>query len=248
MRRVCIKESGFTLVEVVAASVIGAFIALVAVGTLRSITAGTDRIDNVVRAAAEARFARDMIYRDLSNLYRDSDIEKMRLIGETAGSVDGVFSWLTFYTVGRSKARVEQPEGDVYEVEYYLSRDGDRSELMRRLWPNPDKDVEPGGILTVIAEDIEFFEVRFFDGEEWQEEWPEEMKSIPHLVEVALGARQKRGQDIAVETFIVNFVRPSWVEQNEGEGEEGTAEERSGRSEERPAERTNEREGESSEK
>ena len=238
------RNRGFTLVEVVAASVIGAFIALVAVGTLRSITAGTDRIDNVVRAAAEVRFARDMIYRDLLNLYRDSEMERMRLIGETAGSVDGFFSWLTFYTVGRSKARFEQPEGDVYEVEYYLSRDGARSELMRRLWPNPEKDVEPGGILTVIAEDIEFFEVRFFDGEEWQEEWPEEMQSIPHLVEVALGARQEGGQDIAVETFIVNFVRPSWVEQDEGE--EGTGEERSEGSEERPAGRTNEREGESS--
>jgi type II secretion system protein J len=226
--------------------VIGAFIALVAVGTLRSITAGTDRIDNVVRAAAEVRFARDMIYRDLLNLYRDSEMERMRLIGETAGSFDGVFSWLTFYTVGRSKARVEQPEGDVYEVEYYLSRDGEKSELMRRLWPNPDKDVEPGGILTVIAEDIEFFEARFFDGEEWQEEWPEEMKSIPHLVEVALGARQEGGQDIAVETFMVNFVRPSRAA--EDEGGEGTAEERS-EEPERPAEaeRTSDREGESRE-
>jgi general secretion pathway protein J len=243
------RQSGFTLVEVVAASVIGAFIALVAVGTLRTITAGTDRIDNNVRAAAEVRFARDIIYRDLSNLYRERDMEAMHLTGETAGTVDGVFSWLTFHTVSRSKARVEQPEGDVYEVEYYLSRDGDRSELMRRLWPNPEQDVEPGGILTVIAEDIEFFEVRFFDGEEWQEEWPEEMKTIPHLVEVAVGARQEGGQEIAVETFMVSFVRPLWVE--EGAGEEGSTEGRSESesesAEERPARSTNEREGERSE-
>ena len=42
---------------------------------------------------------------------------------------------------------------------------------MRRLWPNPDKERDPGGILTVIAEDIEVFGVRFFDGMQWQMDW-----------------------------------------------------------------------------
>ena len=232
MRQTRSRKSGFTLVEVLVASVIGAFIALVAVAALRSISASTERIDMIARAAAEARFAANMISRDLTNLYRAPDMKDMRLIGGREWSADGPIGWLTMYSVGRAKARLDQPEGDVYEVEYNLDRDGEKSVLLRRLWPYPDRETEPGGMLTVIAEDIDVFEVRFFDGEEWQFEWTEELNSIPELVEVTLAARQEGGGENALETFVVSFARPWWVGQEGGE----EAEEAPKQPEERPAE------------
>jgi len=98
------------------------------------------------------------------------------LIGTVEDSEQDSISYLVFYTVSRAKARSDQAEGDIYEVEYYLMKDEDKSRLMRRLWPNPNEEDEPGGILSVIAEDIDVFQVRYFDGEEWSEEWPEEMQ------------------------------------------------------------------------
>jgi general secretion pathway protein J len=202
-----LRKTGFTLVEALVASTIGAFIALVAVGTLRTITTSAEIVDENVEAAAEVRFASKMISRDLVNLYREQNYRNMKLIGAINES-DENSSVLTFYTVGRAKARIDQPEADVYEVEYFLKKNEERSDLYRRLWPNPDpNDEAPGGILSVIAENIEFFEVRFFDGEEWANEWPEEMEVTPQLMEVNIVGKQPNRGNPAMESIMINLVR-----------------------------------------
>lgn len=195
------------MVEVLVASTIGAFVALVAVGTLRAITASSDIVEYNINAAAEVRFASNMLERDLVNIYRDDNKENTKFIGTLEESQHDNISYLVFYTLSRAKARVGQPEGDIYEVEYYLVKDEEKSALMRRLWPNPNKEAEAGGILTVIAEDIDVFEVKFFDGEEWSYEWPEEMEVLPQLVEVSIVAKAPSRREPAMESFVVNFVR-----------------------------------------
>lgn len=205
--KIYLRKNGFTLVEALVASTIGSFIALVAVGTLRTITISAERVDSNIESASEVRFASNMISRDLVNLYREQNFRNMKLVGMANESVQGS-SFLTFYTVGRAKARIDQPEADVYEVEYYLVKNEEKSALYRRLWPNPDpNDESPGGILTVIAEDIDFFQVRFFDGQEWSDEWPVEMEVAPQLMEVNIvGKPQKWGSPI-MDSIMVNLVR-----------------------------------------
>ena len=193
--------------EALVASTIGAFIALVAVGTLRTITTSAEVVDENIETAAEVRFASNMISRDLVNLYREQNFRNMKLVGVINES-DENSSVLTFYTVGRAKARIDQPEGDIYEVEYFLKKIEEKSDLYRRLWPNPDpNDEDPGGILSVIAENIEFFEVRFFDGEEWANEWPEEMQVAPQLMEVNIIAKPSSRGSTAMDSIMFNLVR-----------------------------------------
>jgi general secretion pathway protein J len=227
------NSGGFTLVEVMVASVIGAFIALIAVGALRAVSGGAERIDTNIDIAAEVRFAANLVSRDLRNLYRDRSVENMRFVGELLQSPAGTVSRLVFYTVGRVKARADEAEGDVYEVEYCLqqSRDDEQTLLFRRLWPNPEKEAEPGGVLTPVAENIGVFGVRYYDGEQWQLEWPEKMESIPRLVEVTIAARGETG-DAVTDTFLVSFARRGWREEMEDAGEE-SAEGQEGEGEER---------------
>ncbi len=199
---------GFTLVEVLIASTITGFIALVAVGALKAITASAERIDESINRTSEIRFAATTLQRDLLNLYRDQTQENTEFIAMGEDATDGGSSYLLFYTVSRAKARLEEPEGEIYEVEYYLQHEDEKSCLMRRMWPNPDKEtMEPGGILMVIAEDVEIFQVRFFDGEEWSLEWPEEMETLPHLLEATIVAKQTKPGMPAVETFLLNIER-----------------------------------------
>lgn len=194
--------------EVLVASTIGVFIAMVAVGALRAIIASAEMVDRNINAAAEVRFAANMIARDLQNLYNDDDIENTKFIGTVEPlEQDNYTSYLIFYTIGRTKARIDQPEGDLYEVEYYLMQEGETMVLMRRLWPNPSKELEPGGILTIIAEDIAAFEVQYFDGEEWSDEWPEEMQALPDLVAVSIAAKQSGRSNPPIESIIVNLAR-----------------------------------------
>ena len=212
-------NSGFTLAELLVASTISGFIALVAVGALNAVSHSAHVVNEASETTAEIRFAAQMIARDLANLYRDPDAENVRLIGASQGLETGGPPFLTFYTVGRAKARADQPEGDVYEVEYFLgTHQGEREDeatgleeeamvLFRRLWPNPDRERIPAGILAPIAENVGVFHIRFFDGEEWASEWPEEMRSLPQLIEVSLATLPPEKGDPVAETFTVTFPR-----------------------------------------
>jgi len=201
------KRKGFTLVEVLLASIIGLFIATMAIGALKAISTSAEMIDKGIEESGEVRFAAKMIAGDLMNLYRDTEAENMEFFGTIEETGDGPVSRLTFYTVGRVKARAPQPEGDVYEVEYSLVKTEEKSVLFRRLWPNPNKQSEPGGVLSVIAEDIELFEVSYFDGEQWQMEWPIESRGLPAMVRVNIASGQTEQQKGAAESFAVNFPR-----------------------------------------
>jgi len=201
------RKTGFTLVEVMVASTIGAFISLVAVGTLKAVISSNELVDQNINAAAEVRFAANLIERDLINLYRDENIENTKLIGTIEDLAEYSTSVLTFYSINRTKARAYEPEGDTYEVEYYLIQNEDLLSLMRRVWPNPNEEFEPGGILTTIAENIYLFEVSYYDGEEWYDEWLEDMESMPHMIEVNIAAKpQDLGLPI-IESFTVNLTR-----------------------------------------
>src|SRR4030042_1164668 len=120
------------------ASTIGAFISLVAVGTLKAVIASNELVDQNINAAAEVRFASNLIERDLINMYRDQTIENTKCIGTIEDLAEYSTSILTFYSINRTKARAYEPEGDIYEVEYYLLKEETSSALMRRLWPNPN--------------------------------------------------------------------------------------------------------------
>ncbi len=237
---------GFTLAEVLVASTISGFIAIVAVGAMNAISHSAQTVNRVSEVNAEIRFAARMLARDLANLYRDPNPENVKLIGASQGSETTGPPFLTFYTVGRAKARADQPEGDVYEVEYFL---GSRQEqerttsgseeqmvLFRRLWPNPDKEREPRGILTPIAENVAIFYIRFSDGQEWTGQWTEEIRTLPKLVEVTLGTATPGKGDPVLETFTITF--PRMAETSAGPPQQGEPSEgRQGREEstERPS-------------
>jgi type II secretion system protein J len=207
-------------VEVLVASTISGFLAVVAVGALNALSTSAQSVQRVTETTAEVRFAAQMLARDLSNLYRDANAENMRLLGASQGSETGGPPFLTFYMTGRAKARADQPEGDVYEVEYFLGQrdqeenteaplEQEATVLFRRLWPNPDKERNPGGILTPIAEGLGIFEIRFFNGTEWVSEWTEEMRSLPALIEITLASLPPGRGDPIVEMFTVSFPRLS---------------------------------------
>lgn len=218
---------GFTLAEVLVASMISGFLAVVAVGALNAISTSAQTVSRTTETTSEIRFAARMIARDLANLYRDANPENMKLVGASQGAEKGGPPYLTFYMSGRAKARANQPEGDVYEVEYFLGsreqsaglqrdKNGKMVEsseeatvLFRRLWPNPDKDRTPGGMLTPIAENIGIFEVRFYDGKQWGEEWTEEMQSLPEYLEITLATQPPEKGDPIAETLTVTFPRRS---------------------------------------
>ena len=208
-------KKGFTLLEVMVASVIGAFIAMVSVGALRAVTAGQAMVNTNIAAADELRYAVELIRSDLANVYRDGSADAMKFVGTFAETDDNMMTSLTMRIVSIANTRRSQPEGDIHEVQYYLAKSEEKSLLMRRLYPVVGTEAEeelPGGVLTTIAENIAGFELMYFNGEEWVSEWPAELNSLPQMVEIVLATveeKQGRQGSLVARKILAAFPRLS---------------------------------------
>ena len=115
--KICRKKyEAFTLLEVMIASVMGAFIALVALGSLRSVTAAKELVAENSSVSDELTFAARRIHADLINLYRDGDRSSVKFIGTIENDDYGPVKNIIFRTVSMAKARPADAESDVYEV------------------------------------------------------------------------------------------------------------------------------------
>jgi len=203
------------LAEVLAATSIGAFVALVAVGALRSTSSGASTVQDRSDRAADLRFAARRVAMDLANIVRDTDPNYFRFITGLEGSGAADQSYLTFWMVGHEKAREGQPEGDVYEVEYYVAQREDKAVLLRRLWPHPDPNTDPGGVLTVISDQVSMMRVACFDGQDWVSEWLEIAQELPQLIEVTLVGTAPEGGVPSVESVLVTVTTTAEVQEAE---------------------------------
>jgi prepilin-type N-terminal cleavage/methylation domain-containing protein len=207
------RQFGFTLVELMAASVITAFLAMVAVGGMISITSARNSLDEVTKVMDELRYASDLLRLDLANVHRNTQEMLFEGLLEDSGAM--AMPRLRFRAIGTSKARPAQPEGDLYEIEYlfFEGQDG-KTQLARRVCPvvgiEEAADQTAGGMLTKISDQISFFGVRFFDGTAWTTIWPAEQQLLPTLIEVSLASRvvEKNGKEkIYAKQVILTFPR-----------------------------------------
>jgi len=214
------KKDGFTLIEILVASVISAFIAVTAVSAMKTISLGRSKIEDRSVAAGELRYVSDIIRKDMANLYRSDKPEKVVLVGSLEIGETGMTSVLKAHVVNMVKARVGQPESDVFEVQYFLQQTDEKTLFMRRLQPNPFDQEIAGGILTAIAEKIVGFTVTYLNEvEEWMDEWPEENTNLPNLVKIDLTAETPQSKRVTKYSFLVDF--PRWTASGE-QREEGT--------------------------
>lgn len=226
------NRSGFTLVEIVVATIIGSFIAVVAVGSLQTITKARHTVEESIAITDELRFAANMIRRDLANIYRDRNPKAVKFEGSVEGPEGVPLTSMTLRVVSPVKARPEAKEGDVYEVQYFVKADDERSMLMRRYCPivgHEEKEMRQGGMLSVIAEHVLDMKVLYYDDNEWLDVWPEEMERHPSLVQVTLVGGEKPSEDeelldeneLEKKTFIVGFPRTGQEKEVTDDSEEG---------------------------
>lgn len=221
------QSGGFTLVELMAASVITAFLAMVTVGGLVSVTSTRNSLGEATEVMDELRYVVDRLRQDMANMHRDR--RELLFEGTVEEHAGGTMPRLRFRTIGTVKARPDPPEGDLYEIEYLFFDRGDGMlALSRRVCPIVGVETEPqqtaGGILTRLSERVSFFGVRYFNGAEWLTRWPIERRQLPQLMELSLAAKviDKNGKErIFARQAIVTFPR-LWQQALDDSEMEGT--------------------------
>ncbi|AQT68177.1 type II secretion system protein J [Anaerohalosphaera lusitana] len=232
-------QSGFTLVEVTIAAVIGSFIAVIAIGALRAAASSRENVEKFLSVNDELRFASNLIRRDIQNVYRSANYGNMQFLGSVSEDSETPSSVLNMKIVSTQKARPQRPESDVYVVEYFIMTEEEKNYLMRRYCPvvgHEEPEETQGGILIPVGENIVGFEVRYFDGTEWLMDWPDTQESLPGLVEVTLAAslsQDSSPEDIASTSFMLSFPRSGESSQQDSvdmnaDQQENVAEQRGG--------------------
>ncbi len=181
------QRTGFTLVEILLATIIGAMIAVAAFAVFRSVTGNRDTLEYYAKIMANGRYALNLVRDDLANFYRAEDPEMTRLRGIKRDMEGKSADRLIIYVVSEQKVREGTQEGDVYEVEYGISEDTENgiSFLARRCGAVEDKIIgNSGGIMTRVARYIDELKFEYFDGRDWQRQW--QQTDLPQRVRITL--------------------------------------------------------------
>ena len=174
------RRAGFTLVELLIAVAVLAGVSMLIFGAFSGMKASKEGLQRVTDRYREGRLAMARISRELQSAYVSNhapidlsiQVEQTAFKGTNATPADRVdFNSFCYQRLDRHSHVSDQAE-----ISYFGSPDPDQSgvtDLARRVSPRLDLEPERGGIVQVLATDIDLFELEYFDPLTgmWAEEW-----------------------------------------------------------------------------
>ena len=211
-------KRGFTLVEMLAALVIGALVALTGLWALRNVTNGREAVYYYGEMSGRARYVLKRIRNDLANFYRSDEPERMQFIGTgggatTGGASDHIIFDATGQTTpyggltegdgsrgsGTSAMSYRQPRRpDTCRIEYWSSYDRrtQRRVVYRRC---SSADETPTGKRRGYSETLRLVSnvttltFSYFDGQRWLNSW-NHRNHPPKMVRIRLEISDPQGR------------------------------------------------------
>lgn len=176
------RARGFSLVEVLVAVAITAFMAGMALGAFRQV----DRAAEISRAQGDryagARLALTRLARELTMAFVSDHYDRERL-RERPTLFVGREDELLFTTFAHDRLVKDARESDQAVVEYTLESDPENpgsEALFRRSRARIDEDADRGGRKDVVAEHVTSFRLQYWDEKrkDWVREWS--TRSVDH--------------------------------------------------------------------
>jgi general secretion pathway protein J len=192
---------GFTLVEVMIAATITAFIGAVIAGTYVQVDRAAGLVRDQAERAAGARLALARLGGELSMAFLSEHYDRARFRDRPTlfkGQDDGVL----FSTMAHVRRYLDATESDQVVVEYGLERDpatGGEA-LYRREKLHLDDEPDRGGRKDLVADHVTKLELRYWDRtrKEWIREWStrsaDRMNELPSRVRIQLTVKEADGR------------------------------------------------------
>ncbi|MEX2219386.1 MAG: prepilin-type N-terminal cleavage/methylation domain-containing protein, partial [Phycisphaerales bacterium] len=197
------RPRGFTLVELIVASVVGAMVAGATVMSMSQLLSMKARAVGRQQAYGRAEAAAATVARDLVNAIRDSDLAHARVAVMDSGDAEQPQDQLLLLARSARRARPggEDPEGGAYEVHLRIAPLASRPEtsaLWRRIDPALDIAIDGGGVASAVVSGVVSMQAEATDGEAWFEAWDSDLDGMPHAVRVTITASSDDGRVTAV--------------------------------------------------
>jgi general secretion pathway protein J len=171
---------GFTLIELVVAVTVLAFVSMLIYGAFSGMKSSRDGLTRIQDRYREGRIAMARIARDLQSAYISQHVplspalvvQKTAFVGKV-GIPGHRVDFNAFSNVQRDRnAHVS----DQIEISYFASDNPEQSgtyDLVRRTSEYPDEEPGKGGRVEVLATDIDLFQLEYLDATTglWTETW-----------------------------------------------------------------------------
>ena len=179
-RRRVARSRGMTMIEVMVSIAVIAMIAVLIHGVMDSLSKGRKGEAQRAERAHEGREAMQRMVRDLSGAYLSMHVNPLPALqtNRTAfvARSSAPFDRLDFTAFAHLRTERDAHESDQAEVGYFVVNDpdaADKMDLVRREQTPIDYEPLKGGVVNVVAEDVEKFDLRFLDPmtAQWVETW-----------------------------------------------------------------------------
>lgn len=193
---------GFTLVELLVASIIGALVIGATYGALSQVIRGRDGAAARQQAFSRASLAVELIARDLEGALRDSDLRFAKVAVLNAGTTVEPRDELVLFTAHMHPARpwTEQAEGAERESHFRIMPSGltgpgsAATSLWRRVDPVCDETPDGGGLAAPLVDGVISLAAEAADSEQWYEDWDSDIDGLPHAVRFTVVATDDSGR------------------------------------------------------
>jgi general secretion pathway protein J len=192
---------GFSLVELMIAVAITAFIGAVVAGSYQQVDRAATLVRDQSARAAAVRLSLARMTRELSMAYLSEHYDRARF-RDRPTLFKGQEDTVLFTTMAHVRRYQDTAESDQAVVEYLLDRDPDTGEeaLYRREKLVIDDETDRGGRTDLVADHVTRLSLRYWDRtrKEWVREWStrssERMNELPPRVKIELEVRQADGK------------------------------------------------------
>lgn len=175
-----VSQRGLTLVEVLVALAVLAMIGVLLYGAFDSLAHGKKAESVRGDRARQGRQATLRMTRELQSaflsMHNPGNIALQTRVVAFVGQNSQPFDRVDFQAFAHRRIEGNSHESDQAEIGYFAAADPDvdgKMDLVRREQAPPDMDAKKGGIVNVLCEDIEAFDVRYLDPQttQWLEAW-----------------------------------------------------------------------------
>jgi len=188
------RQGGFTIVEVLVALAIGAIILTALYWAYTAVVGTMGNCRQVSDTYQTARVVLSNLRREISGAYQPLFAEDVLLFeGKEEWSRGLANDSLNLVSTTCQRGAEKKIGYDSFELSYYLEEGEDEGYLMMRRLPfyNLEEPFTEGEELT-LAENVRSLDFKFFDGEEWKEEWnPDEEDYLPLAIRITIGVGGK---------------------------------------------------------
>jgi general secretion pathway protein J len=217
---------GFTLIEVVVAVGITAFIGASVGFTFNQMVSARDVAQQEAEHYRQLRAAMNRMTREIGGAFVSDhyDAKRYRDQFDRPTNFVGKRDSLMFSTLTHQRLYADAKESDQMIVEYSIKSSSDskargRQDLIRREKPTIDDRMDRGGSEETLYEDAKKIEFQYWNSEkkQWEDEWDTRQKDkksmLPTRVKVVLTAKDETGKEARYTTqarIILNVEIPRY--------------------------------------